>query len=47
MVKNFLEGKEVNVKGFKKKDGLGTYDCKVVMCDTGEYANFKLIFSKK
>lgn len=44
MVKNFLLGKEVLVKGFKKKDGSGTYDCKVAMEDTGKYVNFKLIF---
>lgn len=44
MVKSFLLGKEVSVKEFKKKDGSGTYDCKVTMEDTGKYVNFKLIF---
>ncbi|WWU66747.1 DNA topoisomerase (plasmid) [Clostridium baratii] len=46
MVKKFLEGKKVKVKGFIKKDGTGKYDAYVSMEDTGTFVNFKLDFTK-
>ena len=39
-----LKGGKVLVKGFKKKDGSGSYDAYVSLQDTGTYVNFSLEF---
>lgn len=45
IVKSLLSKEKANVKGFKKKDGAGTYDATVVMSLNGDYVNFKLEFN--
>lgn len=47
IVKSLLLKGNVNVKGFKKKDGSSTYDATVVMSLNGDYVNFKLEFNNK
>ena len=42
MVKKFLKEGKASIKGFKKKDGKGTYNAIVSMIDTGKYINFKI-----
>lgn len=44
MVKKFLLGKSVTVKGLKKKSGDGTYTASISMVDTGKYINYKMSF---
>ncbi|AQM58575.1 DNA topoisomerase [Clostridium baratii] len=44
IAKKFLTSGRAKVKGFKKKDGSGTYDATVVMNDTGKYVNFNMEF---
>lgn len=45
MVKTMLKGKSVRVKGFKKKNGTGTYDADVSLdLSNDKYVNFKLTF---
>ena len=46
-VKSLLKNKTVKIKGFKKKDGTGTYDANVKMKLNGDYVNFELDFIKK
>ena len=38
-----LKGGKVLVKGFKKKDGSGSYDAFVSLHDTGTYVNFSIV----
>ena len=38
-----LKGGKVLVKGFKKKDGSGSYDAYVSLQDTGMYVNFHIV----
>lgn len=45
MVKSFLKGKGVKVKGFKKKQGEGKYNATVYMVDTGKFINFDMKFN--
>ena len=45
IAKSLLSKEKANVKGFKKKDGSGTYDATVVMSLNGDYVNFKLEFN--
>lgn len=47
IAKSLLSKEKANVKGFKKKDGSGTYDATVVMSLNGDYVNFKLEFNNK
>ena len=47
IAKSLLTKGKVNVKGFKKKDGKGTYDATVIMSINGDYVNFKLEFNNK
>ncbi|MEF9991295.1 MAG: DNA topoisomerase [Peptostreptococcaceae bacterium] len=47
IVKSLLKTNTVKVKGFKKKDGSGTYDAIVNMSLNGDYINFNLYFEKK
>lgn len=46
MAKQLLKNGTTLVKGFKKKDGTGTYDANVVLKDTGKYVNYELNFDK-
>lgn len=45
IAKNLLNKGKSSVKGFKKKDGSGTYDAIVTM-EIGQYINFKLNFDR-
>ena len=49
MVKNWLNGKAVKVKGLKKKDGTGTYDANISMIEKEfngkKYVNFNMNFN--
>ncbi|MCI0936772.1 DNA topoisomerase [Clostridioides difficile] len=47
MVKNLLKYGKVKVKGFKKKDGSGTYDATVNIDLKGKWVNFSLQFENK
>ncbi|HBF5866236.1 TPA: DNA topoisomerase III [Clostridioides difficile] len=47
MVKNLLKDGKVKVKGFKKKDGSGSYDAIVNMDSKGKWVNFSLQFDSK
>ncbi|MGX4601691.1 DNA topoisomerase [Faecalimicrobium sp. JNUCC 81] len=47
IAKSLLSSGKSKVKGFKKKDGSGTYDAIVVMNLNGDYVNFKLEFTNK
>lgn len=47
IAKSLLSKGKVNIKGFKKKDGAGTYDATVIMSINGDYVNFKLEFNNK
>ncbi|HBH3700968.1 TPA: DNA topoisomerase III [Clostridioides difficile] len=47
MVKNLLKDGNVKVKGFKKKDGSGSYDAIVNMDIKGKWVNFSLQFDSK
>ena len=47
IAKSLLSKGKANVKGLKKKDGLGTYDATFVMSLNGDYVNFKLEFNNK
>ncbi len=47
IAKSLLSKGKVNVKGFKKKDGAGTYDATVIISLNGDYVNFKLEFNNK
>lgn len=47
IVKSLLKTNTAKVKGFKKKDGSGTYDAIVNMSLNGNYVNFNLSFEKK
>ena len=49
MVKGFLSGKSVKVKGLKKKDGSGTYDANINIIEKEfkgkKYVNFNMSFN--
>lgn len=49
MVKNWLNGKAVKVKGLKKKDGTDTYDANISMIEKEfngkKYVNFNMNFN--
>lgn len=45
IAKSLLSKGKINVKGFKKKDGSGSYGATVVMSLDGDYINFKLEFN--
>lgn len=47
MVKNLLKDGNVKVKGFKKKDGSGSYDAIVNMDIKEKWVNFSLQFENK
>ena len=47
VAKSLLSKGKVNVKGFKKKDGTGSYDATVNMVLNGDYVNFNLEFNNK
>lgn len=47
MVKDWLAGKNVLIKGIKTKDGKKTYDAQTYLEDTGKYVNIKMKFDKK
>lgn len=47
IAKSLLSKGKANVKGLKKKDGLGTYDATVTISLNGDYVNFKLEFNNK
>ncbi|OSA97303.1 UNVERIFIED_ORG: hypothetical protein B2H98_08130 [Clostridium botulinum] len=47
IVKKLLQNKKTAIKGFKKKDGTGTYDANISLDITNEkYVNFKMDFEK-
>jgi len=49
MVKGFLSGKSVKVKGLKKKDGSGKYDANINIIEKEfkgkQYVNFNMSFN--
>ena len=47
MVKNFLTGKRVLLKGIKKKSGTGTYDAYLVFSDDGAQSHFQMEFPQR